>query len=127
MPGSCYSAAIVILSWITGTLSQPAVKRASAIALINAVCNTPNSKLSLSMSFRRKLTSVVWTSYIYYGAPRYLAAFLLNMSMAALAIVFAFILHMYLRRENAKLDRGEDPGKHGPTLAQQAAGFRYLI
>lgn len=44
MPGSCYSAAIVILSWITGTLSQPAVKRASAIALINAVCNTPNSK-----------------------------------------------------------------------------------
>ncbi|KAF3402875.1 hypothetical protein DPV78_003562 [Talaromyces pinophilus] len=111
MPGSCYSAAIVILSWVTGTLSQPAVKRASAIALINAVCNTPN----------------IWTSYIYYGAPRYLAAFLLNMSMAALAIIFAFILHMYLRRENAKLDRGEDPGKHGPTLAQQAAGFRYLI
>ncbi|EED14637.1 MFS transporter, putative [Talaromyces stipitatus ATCC 10500] len=111
MPGSCYSAAIVILSWVTGTLSQPAVKRASAIALINAVCNTPN----------------IWTSYIYYGAPRYLAAFLLNMAMAALAIVFAFALHIYLRRENAKLDRGEDSGKNGPTAAQQAAGFRYLI
>jgi hypothetical protein len=51
MPGSCYSAAIVILSWVTGTLSQPAVKRASAIALINAVCNTPNSKLFLLMFF----------------------------------------------------------------------------
>jgi hypothetical protein len=43
MPGSCYSAAIVILSWVTGSLSQPATKRAAAIALINAVCNTPNS------------------------------------------------------------------------------------
>lgn len=128
MPGSCYSASIVILSWITGTLSQPAVKRASAIALINAVCNTPNSKFFAMYSFRASiLTDIVWTSYIYYGAPRYLAAFLLNMAMAALAIVFAFALHMYLRRENAKLDRGEDPGKHGPTAAQQAAGFRYLI
>jgi hypothetical protein len=55
MPGSCYSAAIVILSWITGTLSQPAVKRASAIALINAVCNTPNSKFHLIHSTRRSI------------------------------------------------------------------------
>lgn len=37
------------------------------------------------------------------------------------------LLRMYLRRENAKLDRGEDPGKNGPTAAQQAAGLRYLI
>jgi hypothetical protein len=43
MPGSFYASSIVILSWITGSLSQPSVKRASAIALINAVCNTPNS------------------------------------------------------------------------------------
>jgi len=42
MPGSFYSAAIVVLSWITGTLSQPSIKRASAIAMINAICNTPN-------------------------------------------------------------------------------------
>lgn len=69
----------------------------------------------------------VWTSFIYFGAPRYLAAFLLNMAMAALAIAFAFILYLYLRRENAKLDRGQDPGKNGPTAAQQAAGFRYLL
>lgn len=42
MPASFYSAAIVILSWITGSISQPAVKRAVAISFINAVCNTPN-------------------------------------------------------------------------------------
>lgn len=42
MPGSFYSAAIVILSWITGSIAQPRVKRAVAISFINAVCNTPN-------------------------------------------------------------------------------------
>lgn len=42
MPASFYGAAIVVLSWITASLSQPSVKRASAIALINAVTNTPN-------------------------------------------------------------------------------------
>lgn len=42
MPASFYGAAIVVLSWITASLSQPSVKRASAIALINAITNTPN-------------------------------------------------------------------------------------
>ena len=37
LPASFYSAAVVILSWISGSLNQPAVKRASAIALINSV------------------------------------------------------------------------------------------
>jgi uncharacterized protein (UPF0147 family) len=44
MPGGCYSATIVILSWATGSLSQPTIKRASAIAIINAISNTPNSE-----------------------------------------------------------------------------------
>ncbi len=43
MPGSFYGATAVILSWIAGSITQPAVKRAAAISLINAVCNTPNS------------------------------------------------------------------------------------
>jgi hypothetical protein len=70
---------------------------------------------------------VVWTSYLYFGAPRYLAAFLVNMAMAAMAIVSAFAFYVYLRKQNARLDRGEDPGKNGPTAAQQAAGFRYIL
>ena len=44
LPGSFYSGSIVLLSWVAGSLTQPAIKRASAIALINAICNTPNSK-----------------------------------------------------------------------------------
>ena len=44
MPASFYSSSIVQLSWISGSLAQPAVKRAAAIALINCICNTPNSE-----------------------------------------------------------------------------------
>lgn len=44
LPSSFYGSAIVQLSWISGSMSQPAVKRAACIALINCICNTPNSK-----------------------------------------------------------------------------------
>ncbi|KAJ5585853.1 hypothetical protein N7450_005640 [Penicillium hetheringtonii] len=100
MPGSFYSAAVVVLSWVAGTLSQPSIKRASAIALINSVCNTPNE-------------------------PRYLAAFLVNLAASVLAIVLATGTRIHLRRQNNKLDRGSDLGKNGPTPAQVVAGFRY--
>lgn len=111
LPASFYGSAVVTLSWITGTLSQPTAKRASAIALINAFANTPN----------------VWCSYLYYGAPRYVTAFIVNIGATGAAIALAVITYIYLRRQNARLDRGEDLGKHGPTRAQIAAGFRYLL
>jgi hypothetical protein len=111
MPPSFYSASTVLLSWITGSISQPAVKRASAIALINATVNTPN----------------IWTSYLYSGAPRYLVAFMVNLAAAASAIVLASITMIYLRRVNKKLDEGKDTGKSGPTAAQKEAGFRYTL
>lgn len=111
LPSSFYSAAVVILSWITGSLAQPSVKRASAIAFINAMCNTPN----------------IWASYLYYGAPRYLTAFLVNLAAAGGAIAFATAVRFWLIRDNRRLDRGESLGKSGPTNAQVASGFRYLI
>ncbi|RHZ62468.1 uncharacterized protein CDV56_108247 [Aspergillus thermomutatus] len=111
MPGSFYAAAIVVLSWVAGSLSQPTIKRASAIALINAVCNTPN----------------VWCSYLYGSSPRYLVAFLVNLAASAVAIIAATGTRMYLRRQNHKLDNGIDTGRNGPTPAQQASGFRYTL
>jgi len=48
MPTSFYAAGIIILSWIAGSIPQPKVKRAIAISLINAVCNTPNVSFSRS-------------------------------------------------------------------------------
>lgn len=111
LPASFYASAVVTLSWITGSLSQPTAKRASAIALINAFANTPN----------------IWCSYLYSNAPRYVTAFIVNVGATAAAIILAVITYIYLRRLNAKLDRGEDIGKHGPTNAQIASGFRYTL
>ncbi|KAI7287239.1 putative MFS transporter [Hortaea werneckii] len=111
LPASFYSSAIVQLSWISGSLSQPAVKRACAIALINCICNTPN----------------IWTSYKYYDSPRYVAAFAVNLGAAVIAIGMATWTFYYLRRQNAMMDLGRALGKSGPTPTQQAAGFRYLL
>ncbi|KAL4899823.1 hypothetical protein BDW74DRAFT_188855 [Aspergillus multicolor] len=111
MPASFYSATTVLYSWMSGTLSQPALKRAAAIAIIISACNTTN----------------VWTPYLYNGAPRYLAAFAVNLAAAVLAIVMATVNRIYLLRQNRKLDRGEDTGRSGPTLAQRASGHRYIV
>lgn len=111
MPPSFYAAMAVLLSWITGTLSQPVAKRASAIALIISVCNSAN----------------IWTPYLYDGAPRYSLAFTVNLVAAAAAIVIATVTRFYLRRENQKLDHGKPVGESGPTEAQIASGFRYQL
>ncbi|KAK4541320.1 hypothetical protein LTR36_008078 [Oleoguttula mirabilis] len=111
MPASFYSSSIVQLAWISGSLSQPAVKRAASIALINCICNTPN----------------IWTSYTYYDSPRYVAAFGVNLGAAVIAMAMATATFFYLRRQNVKMDQGRSLGKSGPTIVQQAAGFRYLL
>ena len=111
MPGSAYAGSTVLLSWVSGSINQPAVKRAAAIAMINAICNTPN----------------IWTTYLYIGAPRYLLAFLVNMAAAALAILGAVGTLYYLRRQNRKLEQGLSTPKSGPTEAQKASGFRYML
>lgn len=111
LPGSFYSAAVVVLSWITASLSRPSVKRAAAIALINAMCNTPN----------------IWGSYLYYESPRYVVAFIVNVVATGLAIAFAVATRIYLGRQNKKLDQGQNLGKNGPTDAQISSGFRYTL
>ncbi|KAK5130110.1 hypothetical protein LTR08_002450 [Meristemomyces frigidus] len=111
LPASFYSSAIVQLSWISGSLSQPAVKRAASIALINAICNTPN----------------IWTSYTYYDSPRYVAAFAVNLGASLIAIGMATATFFYLRKQNRRMDQGLQLGKSGPTAVQQASGFRYVL
>lgn len=56
-----------------------------------------------------------------------LGGFLVNLAAAAMAVVMATITRIYLRKQNAKLEKGLAVGRSGPTLAQQAAGFRYLL
>lgn len=110
LPASFYSSSIVILSWISSSLSQPKAKRAVAYAVINSVCNTPN----------------VWGSYIYIGAPRYSVAFGVLLASAFGAIAMATVTRIYLARQNKKLDMGQEV-RGGPTLAQRQSGFRYML
>lgn len=111
MPASFYSASIVLLSWISTTVVGPHTKRAVAIAIINAVSNTSN----------------IWTSYLYTGAPRYTLAFSVNLAASALVVVLVLLTRWYLARLNAKLERGEDLGKQGPSAVQIEAGFRFVL
>ncbi|OCF61388.1 nicotinamide mononucleotide permease [Kwoniella mangroviensis CBS 10435] len=111
LPSSFYSASIVILSWISSSVTGPAVKRAIIYAVINALCNTPN----------------IWTSYLYFNAPKYTAAFGVDLAASVLLIIAAASTHLYLKRQNSRLERGEDTGKHGPSAVQIEAGFRYQL
>ncbi|WWC71195.1 uncharacterized protein I206_105148 [Kwoniella pini CBS 10737] len=111
LPSSFYSASTVILSWISSSMTGPASKRAIVYALINAICNTPN----------------IWTSYLYYDSPRYIAAFAVDLAAAIGGITMAGFLYLYLRNQNRKIERGEDLGKHGPTQVQIETGFRYQL
>ena len=64
---------------------------------------------------------------MYYSGPRYVTAFAVNVAASGLAIAFAVVSRIYLGRLNAKLDAGQPPGKNGPTAAQVASGFRYIL
>jgi len=110
MPSS-FVAAVVILSWAAGSLSQPAVKRAAALALIIAVSNTPN----------------IWTPYLYSKPPRYVNAFAVNIVASVLAIALATATMFYLKRRNKRLGKGVYFEASGPTAKQKAAGFRYIL
>ncbi|BEI81919.1 hypothetical protein CcaverHIS002_0210790 [Cutaneotrichosporon cavernicola] len=111
MPASFYSASIVLLSWISTTVVGPHTKRAVAIAIINAVSNTSN----------------IWTSYLYTGAPRYTLAFAVNLAASVVVVLLVLVTRWYLARLNAKLERGEDLGKQGPSAVQIEAGFRFVL
>ncbi|KAI0390880.1 nicotinamide mononucleotide permease [Xylariaceae sp. FL0594] len=114
LPASTFSAAVIILSWITSTLAQPRAKRAAALGLINAICNTSNA----------------WTPFLFFddgNAPRYPVALAVFIAATVISAAFALATRTYLRSLNTKLDAGEDVGRHGPTARQVASGFRYTL
>ncbi|WOO77177.1 putative transporterC [Vanrija pseudolonga] len=111
MPASFYSATILLLSWISTTVVGPSAKRAVALAMINAIANTSN----------------IWTSYLYFNAPRYVVAFCVNIGASVLLIILVLFIRWYLVQQNKRLDRGEDLGIHGPTEVQRENGYRFKL
>ncbi|KAF9869580.1 major facilitator superfamily transporter [Colletotrichum karsti] len=88
-----YGTNAVLLAWVQKTMIRPRIKRASAVAIVNALANT----------------SQVWTSYLYpdSDAPHHVLAMSVNASGAFLAICTALVLRFILLRYNKQLASGE--------------------
>lgn len=95
-------------------LARPVSKRAAASALVNAIGGTSN----------------IWSSYLYYGPPRFYAAF---GTLMGCGLLFAVTITTYLflvRRENKRLDSGDPVQiakavKGGVTEEMVALNWRY--
>src|SRR4051794_27929856 len=78
--------------------------------MLPTVSNIPHPRHCMQnrplFSLTFALCTAVWTSYLYYSKPRYLTAFLVNLAAAAMAIVMVTITRIYLRKQNAKLEKG---------------------
>ncbi|KAH6663704.1 major facilitator superfamily domain-containing protein [Halenospora varia] len=127
MIASGHGANAVLLAWTQKTLLRPRVKRASAVAFVNAFGNI----------------SQVWTSYLYNDetAPRYALAMSVNAVFALLAILGALAMRIILQHANKKLDAGgtgvadvmkgeSEAAISGVTeeeMILRKEGFRYII
>jgi MFS family permease len=124
MPAGCYTGYVVGLAWISNTLPRPPAKRAAALAAINAVSNATS----------------IYVSYMYLDkdAPRFIPAMTVNACTLLIAMLCAFVLRLYLRRLNKRLDKGgevdgigdmgvEHIAACGGSEQQMKHGFRYLV
>lgn len=113
MVPSVYSAFVVGLAWISNTMPRPPAKRAAALAFINAVSNC----------------SSIYASYLYFGAPEFTVAMVVNCTTAVIAVLTATVLRFVLVRLNKKLDAGIYVHGAINALPGEAArnGFRFKV
>ncbi|KAL3462654.1 major facilitator superfamily domain-containing protein [Aspergillus heterothallicus] len=92
----------VLLAWTQKTMIRPRIKRASAVAFVNAFGNL----------------SGVFSSYLYPDAssPRYVLAMSANSGFSLGVIVLALFMRRVLLRANRRLETGET------TVAQEMRG-----
>ncbi|KAK1449570.1 pantothenate transporter liz1 [Colletotrichum melonis] len=125
MVGGGHGANAVVLAWAQKTMLRPRIKRAAAVAFVNAVGNI----------------SQVWTSYLWPDSdkPRYVLAMSVNSGFALGTILLALLMRIVLQRANKKLDAGAEVAEvmKGESHAQIAgmteedqqrsrATFRYV-
>lgn len=126
MIGGIYCGYVVILGYIANVLPRPAAKRAAAQALIAGMSNICQ----------------IYTPFLYptSAGPRYTNAFIVNIAMCAMTIIFATLLRFVLVRLNKQLDQEEgtnlsridtstirDHEAHGLPGAAVERGFRFLV
>ncbi|KAI0013753.1 MFS general substrate transporter [Xylariaceae sp. FL0662B] len=94
MIGGGHGANAVVLAWTQKTMIRPRIKRAAAVAFVNAVGNI----------------SQVWTSYLWpeSDAPRYVMAMSVNAVFGLATILLAVFMRIVLQRANKRLEAGAD-------------------
>lgn len=107
----------VVLAWTQKTMLRPRIKRASAVAFVNAVGNLSQVRnavvLSNQYSVRTDTFSLkVFSSYLYpdEDAPRFVVAMSVNSAFALAAILLALFMRFTLQRANKELAAGADVG-----------------
>ncbi|KAL4812133.1 major facilitator superfamily domain-containing protein [Aspergillus spinulosporus] len=83
----------VVLAWTQKTMLRPRIKRASAVAFVNAFGNLAQ----------------IFSSYFYpdSSAPRYVIAMAANSAFSLVVIILALCMRIVLLRANRRLERGE--------------------
>ncbi|KAL5046492.1 hypothetical protein BDW71DRAFT_197443 [Aspergillus fruticulosus] len=83
----------VVLAWTQKTMLRPRIKRASAVAFVNAFGNLAQ----------------IFSSYFYpdSSAPRYVIAMAANSAFSLAVIVLSLCMRIILLRANKRLERGE--------------------
>ncbi|KXT14856.1 hypothetical protein AC579_4089 [Pseudocercospora musae] len=89
-----HGANAVTVAWCQKTLIRPRMKRAAAVAFVNAFGNAAQ----------------VWAAYMYPNAdaPRYVAAMSVNSGFAAVGICLTLFVRWVLLRENKRLATGTE-------------------
>lgn len=101
VPGS-YGCFQVSNAWVASVAARPKQKRATALAMSNAVGNT----------------ALIWTPYLYPSSagPRYTVAWSVNIALSVLCIVVSLWLRVALQRENQRLGSTESATEAAPQL-----------
>lgn len=114
LPFASVGPQLLLYKTINLHLARPVAKRAAASALVNAIGGTAN----------------IWSSYLYFGAPHFYAAFGTLMGCAFIFMLTITFYRWYILRENKRLDSGEPEQiakviKGGVTEEMVQLGWRY--
>lgn len=92
MPTGLYCPFILIISCMSICVPRPPLKRAIALSLMNCLANSTS----------------IWNAYLYPedNAPRYAIAMACNCAFIGIAVLFIFLLRLYLARLNKKIANG---------------------
>lgn len=92
MPTGLYCPFILIISCMSICVPRPPLKRAISLSIMNCLANSTS----------------IWNAYLYPedGAPRYAIAMGCNCAFIGLAVLFIFLLRIYLARLNKKISNG---------------------